>query len=265
MNRFLPGMIICLLRLGARNALYFRANVIASVVGAALQTILLVTVWRVVYAGRDQVAGVTVDRAVAYAVLAVALTHVALPFRLSTLPERVRMGTIASDVIRPVGIVIQNLATTVGAIAGALPGLVAVITVGLLLGGLQPPASTAHLIAFLPSALLGLGMAIVANLTVSMVSFWTTDTRGAFYIYRTLASFCSGALVPLWFMPSVLVDVLEWLPFPLQIFAPLQLWFGDDRSVAPTLLAQLGWLAALIAILILVRRQALRKVVVNGG
>ncbi|MFC7622929.1 ABC transporter permease [Microlunatus sp. GCM10028923] len=265
MTRPTAGMIIALLRLGAANALFFRANVIASAVGAGLQTILLVTVWRVVYLGRDQVAGVTADRAVAYAVLALALTHLALPFRLSTLAERVRLGTIATDVIRPVGIVTQNLATTLGATAGALPGLLVVILLGAALGGIQPPAGPVQLVAFVPSALLGLALAMIANLTVSMVSFWTTDTRGAFYIYRTVAGFSSGALVPLWFMPAALTGVLQWLPFPLLIFAPLQLWFGDDRPVGTTLLAQVGWLIVLTGILLLVRRQALRKVVINGG
>jgi ABC-type uncharacterized transport system permease subunit len=95
------------------------------------------------------------------------------------------------------------------------------------MGGLTPPATTTALLGFLLTAALGWFIATLLNLAVSMVAFWTTDTRGAFYVYRAIASFASGALVPLWFIPAWLRPILDALPFGLQVFAPLQLWHGQ--------------------------------------
>lgn len=256
-----------MVRLGAAGALFYRANLALSVVSVALQTVLLVTVWRAVYAGRGAVAGIGEADAVSYAVIAMLLWHLALPTRLSSLPDRVRDGTIATDVIRPVGVAGQSLLQSVGAIAGAVPGVIAGVLIAFAMGGLRPPASPASAAGFLMAAALGWLLTTMLNLTVSMVAFWTTDTRGPFYVYRAVASFASGALVPLWFMPDWLRPVLEMLPFGLQVFVPLQLWFGQEPlgGLWGVLAVQVGWLAVASGVLALVGWRALRTVVVNGG
>ncbi|TCC04257.1 ABC transporter permease [Kribbella soli] len=256
-----------MVRLGAQSAFHFRVNIGISVVGACLQAALLVVVWRNVYANRQAVQGVDVDLAVQYAILSVAVAHLALPFRLSSLPERVRLGAIATDVIRPLGVTSQNLAHSVGEAAAALPGSVAALIVGWALGGISDPPDLWAGGLFVLSVGLGLLMAWTMNLTVAMIAFWTTDTRGAFYIYRTIATFCSGAIVPLWFMPERLAHILNALPFRFQVFGPLEIWFGQvtsDQS-KQLLIQQVGWLALLLALLHLVASRALRVVVVNGG
>ncbi|GAA1559326.1 ABC-2 family transporter protein [Kribbella hippodromi] len=256
-----------MIRLGAKNALYFRANVILSTVSVAFQTVLLVTVWRAVYSGRGHVAGVSAADAVSYAVIAMLLWHIAVPWQLSSIPARVREGTIATDLIRPVGVVGQSLLQSVGGTVGAIPGAVVGLAIAVALGGLTPPATAAALLGFLLTSALGWLLATMLNLAVSMVAFWTTDTRGPFYVYRAIASFASGALVPLWFIPSPLRPVLDALPFGLQVFAPLQLWHGQAPlgGLWGVLAAQAGWLVAIAGIVALITWRALRKVVINGG
>ncbi|CAI9402463.1 ABC transporter permease [Aestuariimicrobium sp. T2.26MG-19.2B] len=261
------GRAWAMVRLGAANALVFRANVVVSMLSVALQTVLLVTVWRAVYSGRHSVAGVTGERAVSYAVLGLVLGHLALPWRLSSLPERVREGTVATDIIRPVGVVGQSLLQSIGAAVGALPGVATALLLGALLGGLTMPATVSAAFGFMLTAALGWLIATLLNLVVSMVAFWTTDTRGPFYVYRAVASFASGALVPLWFMPDWLRPTLEALPFALQVFAPLQLWFSEQPlgGVGGVVLAQVGWLVVAALLTALVSWRALRTVVINGG
>lgn len=256
-----------MIRLGSKNALFFRANVALSMASVALQTVLLVTVWRAVYADRGVVAGISESDAVSYAVIAMLLWHVALPWQLSSIPERVREGTIATDLIRPIAIVGQSLLQSVGGVVGAMPGVVVGLAIGLAVGGLTPPATTDGLVGFLLTATLGWLLATLLNLAVSMVAFWTTDTRGPFYVYRAIASFASGALVPLWFIPGWLRPFLDALPFGLQVFAPLQLWQGQQPlgGLGGVLAVQLGWLAAATGIVAMVTWRALRKVVINGG
>lgn len=262
-----PRPAWAMVRLGAANALFFRANVVVSMIGVALQTVLLVTVWRSVYAGRGAVAGISEQQAVSYAILAMVLGQLALPRRLSSLPERVREGTIATDVVRPIGVVGQNLLQSFGAAVGAVPGAALGLVIAAALGGLTAPASGWAVLQTVITAALGWLLGTMLNLIISMVSFWTTDTRGPFYVYRAIASFASGALVPLWFMPGWLRPILDVLPFGLQIFNPLQLWFGERplAGFVGVLAAQVGWLAVVAGLLWLVSSRALRRVVINGG
>ncbi|MBB5979879.1 ABC transporter permease [Kribbella solani] len=256
-----------MIRLGAKNALFFRANVALSTVSVAFQAVLLVTVWRAVYSGRSHVAGISAADAVSYAVTAMLLWHVALPWQISSIPGRVHEGTIATDLIRPLGIVGQSLLQSVGGVVGAIPGAIAGLAIAFALGGLTPPATAGAMLGFLLTSALGWLLATMLNLAVSMVAFWTTDTRGPFYVYRAIASFASGALVPLWFIPASLRPLLDALPFGLQVFAPLQLWHGQVPlgGLWGVLAAQVCWLAATAAIVALITWRALRKVVINGG
>lgn len=255
------------LRLGMAMAWRYRANVFANTILLALRVALLVTLWRAAYAGRASISGIGIEKSVEYAVMAAILGQLGLPNHLSTLPERVRSGLIATDVLRPVGVMAQNLTMTTGGLTAAVPGAVLAACVGGLMGGLRVPQDVATAMIFLVSAAAGWSLMAVLNQAIATVSFWTTDTRGPFYIYNAVATICSGALIPLWFMPPPIAGVLSWLPFQNQVFIPLQIWLGElsRGEAARALLVQLGWLAAAVVILGVVSRRALRVVVINGG
>jgi ABC-2 type transport system permease protein len=51
-----------------------------------------------------------------------------------------------------------------------------------------------------------------------MVAFWTLEPQGIMLVYRMAGQFLSGALVPLWFMPSWLRGIAQWLPFQGMTF-----------------------------------------------
>lgn len=259
--------LVAYLRIGWRSALAFRASLFAGIAGLAVQIVLVVTVWRAVYGERPSVQGVPAGEAIGYASLATCLAAVMLPFRFSSVPERVRTGVIAVDVIRPVGVVSQWLAINAGTSLAALPLAFAGALAAAVLGALRPPESPVHALLFVVSSLLGWAIAMMANLAVSMTAFWTLETRGVFHIYRTVAAFCSGALVPLWFMPDQLRTALAWLPFQAQVFTPLSVYFGTRHGdqLWQALAAQLGWVTVMYGLLRLATWRALRKVVVQGG
>lgn len=259
--------LVAYVRVGWRSALSFRANLFVGLAGMMIQIALTVTVWRVVYANRPVVRGVGADDAVAYAALAACLAAVAVPFWFSRIPERVRTGAIASDVIRPIGVIPQSLATNAGASLAAIPRATVGFALALLLGAFRPPESVGSGVAFAASVLAGWCIAMMLNLAVSMVAFWTLETRGAFHIYRTVAAFFSGVLVPLWFMPDWLRTGLEWLPFQAQVFTPLSIYLGRLHGTGMWLAlgVQLCWVVVIYGLLKLVTWRALRKVVVQGG
>lgn len=254
-------------RAGYRSVLAYRADLLFGVLGMAIQVVLTVVVWRVLYDGHDQVAGVGSSTAVAYAVLAASVQAIVMPWQFSSLPMRVRRGQVGVDIMRPRSLISQNLTQAVGTMAGRLPiGLAGLVT-GLALGGVQAPRSPLDLVVSVVSMVLGIANIMIINLLVSMTSFWTLEIGGLLVLYRFASAFLSGALIPLWFMPGWLRPVIGWLPFQAQIYAPLSIWFGTlhGPGVLGTLALQLGWVLVLFGLLQLVWRRAVHKVVVLGG
>ena len=111
--------------------------------------------------------------------------------------------------------------------------------------------------------MLGFTIALIVNFTVGLVGFWTLETGGAFLIYRMLAQFSSGALIPLWFMPAWLQDSLTLLPFSAQVFVPLSIYVDQDPGwhTVRALGLQAMWVAVLVALATLVWHRAIRRLV----
>ncbi|GAA0585968.1 hypothetical protein HPO96_10815 [Kribbella sandramycini] len=254
-----------LYRAGYRSVLAYRADLWFGIAGLVIQATLTVVVWRVLYAGHDEVAGIDRSTAVSYAVLAAAIQAVIMPWQFSSLPFRVLRGQIGVDMMRPRSLISQNLAQAVGTMVGRLPIGVAGLLTGLALGGVQPPRSAAGLGLWVISMSLGIANILIVNLLVSMTAFWTLEIGGFMIVYRFATAFLSGALIPLWFMPGWLQPILGWLPFQAQMYAPLSIWFGTRDGVLGVLALQVGWVVVLFGLLQLVWRRAVHKVVVLGG
>jgi len=260
--------LVAIGRQSVRSALAVRSEVLVSRIAVLVRVVLVVLVWRAVYGSTPEVAGVDRSTAVAYAVLGAVFTNVLNPFWRSSLEVRVRQGRIAVDLLRPVGLVPQTLAQQVGTTAAAVPRCVLAVLLALVIGALQAPAGgVLGLLAFAVSTVLGVAVALLCNLVVAMTAFWTLEVGGALMVYRAVAQFASGALIPLWFMPGWLRGTLEWLPFQAQVFTPLSVYFGTVRGwdAVGAVAVQALWVVLLALLAQLVWSRALHRVVVQGG
>lgn len=254
-------------RAGTRSVLIYRGDLLTGAVTLVIQVVLAIAVWRIVYSGRPPVNGVDGRTAVAYAAIAACLQSALLPWQFSTLPMRIHTGQIATDLTRPLGLVWQALGQNLGVLLARLPLAAAGLAAAGVLGALMlPPGATALALAVV-ATVFGALIAMLCNLIVSMVAFWTLEISGPLIVYRFGSSFLSGSLIPLWFMPGWLRSSIEWLPFQAQVYTPVSLYLGQTRGAEALALVgmQLVWFAVLTLLLKAVWRRARHKVVVQGG
>ncbi|KQO64886.1 ABC transporter permease [Curtobacterium sp. Leaf261] len=256
-----------LVRHGVRSVLVFRADLLVGTVSTLLRVILVMLVWRAVYGDRVTVSGIARDDAVGYAVLGALFAVVLQPWQFSSLRDRVRTGNVVFDIMRPVSLITQSTADQLGTTLAGVPKAVVGLALALVLGAVPGPDTWWQAVAFVVSALLGLVIAIQCNLVVGLTAFWTTEVGGAYMVYSMAAAFCSGSLIPLWFMPDGLATTLRFLPFSAQIFTPLSIWFDHAPGwhVLGELGLQAGWILLLAGVSHLVWLRALRRTVINGG
>lgn len=251
----------------ARAKFAFRTSTVVGVIATILQVVLVFAVWTAVYGARTEVAGVDQGRAITYAVLAVAISTVFQPFVFDTLYSRIRNGAVLFDVTRPVSAVPVTLAQNLGTSLSESPAALAGLVVALVIGAVAAPGDLVTGLAFAVSLALGYAIATITNFTVGLVGFWSTEVGAAFLIYRMLAMFSSGAMIPLWFMPDWLRTTVTFLPFAGQVFVPLSVF--TDPSPGWHTLGSIGyqalWVLVLMGICALVWRRALRRLVVFGG
>jgi len=249
------------------TVLTYRTDYLLTAALLLVQVYLLRVVWTAVYADRGVADGIAIHTVIAYATLATVQYTLFSPWRFSQIPERVREGKVAMDLLRPVGFCAQMLAGQVGGTAAMLPFLALALPFALLVGGAAAPPSALAAAGYAVSLALAYTISQLLALLVGMVAFWTVENTGIFMIYRVAAQFLSGALVPLWFMPGPLRIVAQLLPFQATAYTPTATYLGQihGSGLAVALGVQALWVGLLAGLARLVWSRAVHRVVVQGG
>jgi ABC-2 type transport system permease protein len=255
------------MRVQARLGRTYRADYLLQVVGLLVQVYLLRVVWVAVYGHRQVMAGVSLPEQIAYSSIVTVQAWLIAPSVLWNLTQRVREGTIAMDLLRPVGFLQQVVIGGAGATVARLPFAVAAVPLALLIGRALPPVSALAAVQYALALLIGWVVTCLLGTVVGMLAFWTLEATGALAVYQLVSSFLAGSLAPLWFMPGWLHAVAAVLPFESSSYAPLALYLGHSQGAAAWLLLaeQAGWAVAAWALLKLTWSRAIRRVIIQGG
>jgi len=262
----LPGLVE-LARINAHVVLVYRTNLALQLLSVLLQVYLLKVVWTAVYSNRGSVSGVPLATLISYLTLANLQVRVMLCEVTDYVYERVREGTIAQDLVRPVGLLPQLASIQVGRTAGALPLVLVALPAAAFLGGLAPPASPANAGLYVVSVTLAYAISLAAALVLSLLVFWTFETHGVTAIYAFVTQFFAGALVPLWLFPEGLRVVAEFLPFQAVAYLPLSIYLGrlEGADAIRALGIQALWVLLLCSAAMVLWRRATRRIVIQGG
>ncbi|MEV6599330.1 ABC-2 family transporter protein [Actinoplanes sp. NPDC051346] len=185
------------------------------------------------------------------------------------LADRVRSGDVASDLLRPVPVVVGFLAPDLGRAGHAmifrfLPPL----AVGALFFDLYAPSRWFTVPLFALSIVLSVVASLGLRFLVNATAYWLHDARGPIILWTLSAGILAGLYFPLRFLPDWLAATL-WVatPFPGLLQTPLDVLVERDPTPIQVGLVALQavWAAALLALAAAVQRRAERRLVVQGG
>jgi ABC-2 type transport system permease protein len=220
-----------------------------------------------VYQHRTDVGGYDAGDAVTYVWLAQALIMTVYIFGWEELALRIRDGSIATDLARPLDPLRYWLAFDLGRapyhflFRGVPPFLV-----GALVFDLHYP-SAGLAVAFAVSVVLAVVVSLAFRFLYNAAAFWLLDHRGILRLSVTVSLFFSGMILPLTFFPGWLHAIAQALPFASIVQAPVDVYLGKHTGggLAGTLALQLAWAVALLTLARLALARGTRKVVIQGG
>jgi ABC-2 type transport system permease protein len=267
LRQSLAGFVV-LAQKTAQTKLTYRLATLITLLSSGCAYCVFLLVWREVYR-RDPHAGpLSREQMMAYLVMAF-LVNSALIMNVETrFLQRVRMGLVTGDLLRPLSFVFFQMAQATGDVAVNVVFAAPIYAAGLLFaGGALSPASPLAAVLGALSLALAFFIAFGVSYLLVQASFVLQSGYGIFFARAALHQVFSGLSAPLVLFPPSLRRVAEWLPFRCEVETPVRLWLGyAEVADAPLLLAeQAAWGLGLLVTGELVFRAVMRHHQVQGG
>jgi ABC-2 type transport system permease protein len=246
----------------------YRTQVFTHIGSVLLRVFLLSTLWTALYRNNGAQAGIPLHAMITYATLALLLDLIYGVNGAYVVREKIREGSIAIDLMRPISVPLYVFADTVGQTAFAALQIVPALLLSLLLVHLDAPLSPLAAIAFVLSIGFGFVVNFFLDLMMATVTFWTMEIFGVQLMVQFITSLLSGALVPLYFFPPGILQQLAFAsPFAAIYNAPLSIYIGkvSAAQIPATLGVQAVWAVIFGTVAFGLWRLGERRVVIQGG
>lgn len=180
------------------------------------------------------------------------------------IPQSVRTGQIALDLMRPIHLFTHMAAKEWGQIAYRLvyKSLPIYLLYYFVFSLSLPYRMTDVLCTML--ALLGAAyLSICINYLIGVSSLWTTESSWLSWGNQAMITLIGGFFIPLEWLPGWL-ERIAWLsPYPSLMYVPTTIYLGNGQ--ASSLWLTLFWCVLMTMACLLATRQLRRKVEVQGG
>lgn len=250
-----------------RNNLVFRADYLIGLLSTLTSIFVFTAIWQAIYAQNHGFNGISFQMVVTNFVLLQALSHT---FKLNDalLASKIRDGSIANELLKPLSLHGTLLASNLGDIAFRL---LAQFIPALILAScfirFSAPAHWQSLPLFMLSVAMGFALLYLLSSMVAISAFWLRSTWSLTTIKNISIQVLSGALIPVWFMPDALATFVKASPFGAIYFTPLSIYLGkaDMAMVWRGMALQAIWIAALFLLTQMLWRAGVRRLEIDGG
>jgi len=250
------------------SRLAYRNEVWSGLFGELVTTFAYIAVWTAGFAAIGSVDGITLPEMITYVLIAGPLLNWNTTRFIREVGGSIRTGDVTAYLLKPLHYPALLLSNQLGnyvfdLLAITLP--VAVIVAFIF--GLQPPASLQHGLLFIAYWGVSWLMLFLIAACVSLLAFWILTAFALDWFLRGIMALASGGIIPLWFMPTPIANVLGYLPFAWVSYYPAAVYLGklDLPSAALHLIIGLGWLMAMAGGVYWLWSRARDRLIVQGG
>lgn len=180
--------------------------------------------------------------------------------------EEVRSGALAYSLNRPFSYVLYHFCIVLGT---SFPRFVANLFLGAIItyfvaGPLS--VSLVQVSVTILCMLLGCTLNFLINFCIGIGAFWLENTEGIVWIVSKSRKILGGHMIPLYFLPISVRRFAEVLPFSMISYGPSLLLVSFSSALCyKVLMVQLAWIAIIGFLALLLFKQGVRNVSINGG
>lgn len=261
-----------IIRIRFSNSLQYRAAALAGIVTQFAWGLMEILAFFAFYKGNPSAFPMEFSQTVSYIWMQQAfLALFMMWFFDEEIFSSITSGSIAYELVRPIDLYNRWFCQLVAnrlakATLRCMPILIIAFVIPAPLR-MSLPENVWQLALFLVSMVLGLCVVVSFGMLIYISAFYTLSPVGIRLIAAVLSDFLAGATIPLPFFPEPFRSIAEYLPFAAMQNMPLRIYVGNisGKEAAIGILMQCFWFVLLVIIGKLLMKNALKKVVVQGG
>ena len=249
------------------NNMAFRSNYFFGLLNTIILIFVNISIWQALYGGQDEINGISFAMVVTNFVIGLSFSN-ALSVNDFMIASRVHNGQIAMDLLKPLNINLTMMFQTLGdnlfrIVAYFAPSLL----FSMLFFKILPPVSIPILAFVIFSIFMGFFILYNISFIISVLSFWFVNIWSFSTIKNVFIGVLSGTMLPLWFMPEWVSNIIKFTPFGVIYFAPIQIYLGQvaGMDILYIFLNQLIWVIILFSIGQILWAKGMKKLLVVGG
>lgn len=187
--------------------------------------------------------------------------------------EQCETGNIAMELVKPVDLYSIWHAKTLGRKIAlvSLRAIPIIVICSLPFIGkyrLCAPVSVEAFLLFLITLILSIFLMMSYLMLMYICAMKTLSSQGIKVAFQMIMEVGSGALIPIAFMPDIVIKIIKFTPFYYMQNAPFNIYNGyitDRNEILKIILLQIIWIIVLTIIGKKEIKRQLRKVIVQGG
>jgi ABC-2 type transport system permease protein len=248
--------------------LAYKANFFAGLFMKALGFLVMIYIWKAVYAQSGTIAGFSFKELLTYFLLVEMLRNLMTTSTFDEIKEAVRRGRLANFLLVPVSslniYLVRSVTETVTELFFFIWPVIGLIA---LTPYFSQPAGWPNLLLALAMTVVALFSSMFIYTLLGSVSFWTVETGNIIWAFNFIVMFLAGKMIPLQFFPEAIRNVMEYSPFAAIFNLPASIYLGKltTDQLAIQFLVQMGWVVVIYIVLRLVWRRGLKQLELVGG
>lgn len=237
----------------------------------SITVVVVYFLWSAIFAGQTgSVYGFqSKDIAIGYMCMIFLVSYSMNSNLMGILSNKIRQGSLSTDLIRPVSFLIMELAKEIGqelVIVGMQ--FIPITLVFVFVFKCPTPTNIEGWSVFAIAFLLGYFVLLAYSLLFSMLVFVTQNWWGLSQLSQFVTAFFSGSVMPISMMPGGLQTLAYALPFQAMLSVPAKLFVQPEHFVQalPLFGTQFAWIIGMFSLTAFIwKKWIMHNIVVNGG
>ncbi len=250
-----------------QNNIAYRVETLVSIFNTIITIFVYVAIWTALFKQKATVEGISLVSVSTHFVISLGLSTIFINMT-SEVSRKIVSGDIANDLLRPISFFSLMLSKTVGIVTyRILLQFSPAFLISYFLLDIVLPFSIFHGLMFLISVVFGFLIYFLVDFMISVTAFWFHRIFFMQQIKNALLTVLSGALLPIWFLPHFLREIIKFAPFESIYFTPINIYLGhlDKGEIFLALGKQCFWIFILWIVCKILWNRGIKKLVIQGG